>query len=224
VSEQKGISRRQFIIGAVGAGAALVGGAAFMAAQQPAIEFSEFQCDQAASSPGKVLVAYTSQYGATAGVAAAIAQTLCQSGVAADAKLVANVNDLSAYRAVIVGSPVISEAWMPEAVSFVESNRSLLRGLPVAYFLTCMTLALMDEPAERQKIAGVLTAVEQQIPEVKPVEKGLFAGALDYNKMSYFMRVMYRVFSEDDTAGDFRNWEAIRAWSETLKPRLVENS
>ncbi len=224
MSQQKRISRRQFIIGAAGVSVAACAGVSFLAAQQPPIEFNELSCGQAVNEQGKVLVAYTSQYGSTAGVAVAIAQTLCQGGVAADARFVANVNDLSAYRAVVVGSPVISEAWMPEAVTFVETNRGLLSKLPVAYFLTCMTLGLTDKPEEKQKIAGVLAAVEKQIPEVIPVDKGLFAGALDYNKMSYFMQVMYRVFSEDVTSGDFRNWDAIRTWSETLRPKLLENS
>lgn len=223
MSQQKRISRRQFLIGAAGVSILTCGGTGVLALRQPPIEFSELNCDQVASDQGKVLVTYASQFGSTGGVAAAIAQTLCEGGVAAEVRFVTNVTDPSAYRAVIVGAPVHSDEWMPEAVTFVETNRNLLSQLPVAYFLTCMTLGLTNQPEARQKIAGVLEKVQKQVPEVTPVDKGLFAGALDYSKMSYFMRVMYQVFAEDDTDGDFRDWNAIRAWTDAVRPKLLGN-
>jgi menaquinone-dependent protoporphyrinogen oxidase len=171
-----------------------------------------------------VLVTYASQFGSTGGVAAAIARTLCEDGVGAEARLVTNVTDLSAYRAVIVGAPVHSDAWMSEAVTFVETNQTLLSQLPVAYFLTCMTLGLTNQPEARQKMAGVLEKVQNQVPDVIPLGKGLFAGALDYSKMSYAMRMMYQAFAEYDTDGDFRDWNAIRAWTDAVRPKLLGNS
>ncbi len=153
--------------------------------------------------------------------AAAIAQTLCKAGVATDAKHIASVTDLSTYDAVIIGALVNSDEWMPEVVEFVGANRTQLSQMPVAYFLTCMTLGLTDQPEAREKIAAVLDAVEKQIPEVKPLEKGLFAGALDYSKMSVAMQMMYRAFAEDGTSGDFRDWDAIRAWAGNIGTRLL---
>jgi menaquinone-dependent protoporphyrinogen oxidase len=55
---------------------------------------------------GKVLVAYASKYGATAGIAEAIAATLRQEGLEADARPAQEVRDLGGYRAVVLGSPV----------------------------------------------------------------------------------------------------------------------
>lgn len=224
MSQQKRISRRQFLIGAAGVSILACGGASALALRQPPLEFSELGCDQAASDQGKVLVTYASQFGSTGGVAAAIARTLCENGVAAEARLITNVTDPSAYRAVIVGAPVHSDAWMSEAVTFVETHRTLLSQLPVAYFLTCMALGLTNQPEVRQKMAGVLEKVQKQVPDVTPVDKGLFAGAVDFSKMSYFMRVMYQIFAEDDTEGDFRDWNAIRAWTDAVRPKLLGNS
>jgi menaquinone-dependent protoporphyrinogen oxidase len=222
MSHQKGISRRHFLIGAAGLGVAACGGVGFLAAQQPVITFNEFSCGEAANNQKKVLVTYASQFGSTGEVAAAMAQTLCESGLAATVKLVTNVNDLSPYRAVIVGAPVHADEWMSDALNFVQTNRTLLSKRPVAYFLTCMTLGSTEQPGPRQKIAGVLEKVQADIPEVIPVDKGLFAGALDYSRMSYFLRGMYQGFAEDDTAGDFRDWEAIRAWTKLVGPKLLE--
>lgn len=220
MSTQKGISRRQFLIGAAGASVAMVGGAAVLAGRQPDIHFDEYTSTTADSQPGKVLVAYGSQYGSTSGVAAEIAKTLCASGIAADAYSIANAPDLSLYSAVILGAPVISDKWMPNMVRFIEANRSRLQTVPTAYFLTCMTLGLTQSADAQQKVAGVLAAVETQYPEVKPIARGLFPGALDYNKMSYLMRWMYQAFAEDDSSGDFRDWNAIRAWAKDVSISL----
>lgn len=223
MSQQKGINRRRFLIGvgAAGLGLTVCSGAGVLAMQEPHIEFSELSCGQGTSDQGKVLVTYASQFGSTGEVAAAIAQMLCGGGLAADVRLVTHVNDLSPYRAVIVGAPVQSSEWMPEAVNFVRTNRDSLSKLPVAYFLTCMTLGLTDRPEERQKIAGVLEKVQGDIPTVIPVAKGLFAGALDYSKMSFMYRMIYQVTAPDHTTGDFRDWAAIRAWAETTGQKLL---
>jgi len=217
MSQTKKISRRQFLI----LSAAALGGAVWAVARQPTIEMDEFACSQIKNPEDKILVAYGSRYGATAGVAAAIAETLCKTGVAADAKHIASVTDLSAYDAVIIGAPVNSDEWMPEVVEFVGANRAQLSQMPVTYFLTCMTLGLTNQPEAREKIAAVLEAVEKQIPEVKPIDKGLFAGALDYSKMSVAMQMMYRAFAEDGTSGDYRDWNAIRDWAGNIGKRLL---
>jgi menaquinone-dependent protoporphyrinogen oxidase len=223
MNQRKGISRRRFLIGAGAAGLSLAAcsGAGVLAMREPHIEFSELSCGQEASDQGKVLVTYVSQFGSTGEVAAAVAQTLCERGLAADVRRVTHVNDLSPYRAVIVGAPVHSNEWMPEAVDFVRTNRNSLSKLPVAYFLTCMTLGLTDRPEERQKIAGVLEKVQRDIPAVIPIGKGLFAGALDYSKMSFMYRMIYQVVTPEHTRGDFRDWAAIRAWAETVGSKLL---
>jgi hypothetical protein len=58
---------------------------------------------------------------------------------------------------------------------------------------------------------------------VNPVSEGYFAGALDIKKIPSFsdrlkfrISVMTGVWSE----GDHRDWNAIRAWTEALKPLL----
>lgn len=214
------MSRRRFLIGAAGVSVVALGGLGFWAAQQPPLEFVERQYGDPA--PGAaVLVAYASQYGSTGGVADTIAQALYRNGVAADVRRIDNVADLTPYRAAIIGAPIISDEWMPTATSFVERNRVALAAIPTAFFLTCMTLALSHDEAQRAAQVEVLRAVQTRIPEVQPVELGLFAGALDYSKMSPAMQGLYRLFSENDTDGDYRDFGAIGAWAEALRPRLL---
>lgn len=207
------ISRRQFLIGAAGVGLVSISGAAAVALHQPPITFETAGCP---TNGMPVLVAYASQYGTTGGVAAHIADPLCLRGIPAVSRRVNDITDLSGYRAVVLGGPIIAEHWIDTASGFVETHRQQLREVPVAYFLTCMALALDDTPTTRQQTAGVLAEVQQQFPEVQPVAQGLFAGALDYSKMSYVTQTLYRTFSPDVTSGDFRNWDAIAAWAQSL--------
>jgi menaquinone-dependent protoporphyrinogen IX oxidase len=60
---------------------------------------------------------------------------------------------------------------------------------------------------------------------IHAVSEGLFAGALDISKVPSFRdRLMFRlsvifgVWSE----GDHRDWNAIRAWAESIRPLLLQ--
>ena len=96
-----------------------------------------------------------------------------------------------------------------------------MSSVPVAYFLTCMTLGRTQQPEARARIAEVFTPVRSQAPDVQPIDVGLFAGALDFGRMSLANQLMYRAFAEDSTEGDYRDWNAIRAWAASIQPRLT---
>lgn len=55
-----------------------------------------------------------------------------------------------------------------------------------------------------------LDPVLKTIPQVKPVEIGVFAGAMNYNNLSWLNKKI--IISKGLPEGDFRDWEAIRAW------------
>jgi hypothetical protein len=55
--------------------------------------------------------------------------------------------------------------------------------LPVAYFLTCLTLAKPTEE-NRRKASRFLYPLRSDVPEVVPVDTGPFGGILDYDKLS----------------------------------------
>ena len=131
------------------------------------------------------------------------------------------IENLAEYHAIVIGSPVISGVWMPEAIAFVERDQAILQQKPIAYFLASMELALSTDPSAIEKVNPVFDDVLAQVPNVTPIAFGLFAGALDYSKMSLANRILYQLFSPDDTDGDYRDWDAIRAWATTLRPSLL---
>ena len=186
------------------------------------VMFPESKCGLEEQNKHRVLVAYASRCGSTGGVAEAVGQALCNNGVAVDVRLVENVKDLSSYQSVVVGSAIRRSKWLPEAVGFVEANRDFLKEVPVAYFLTCLTLSRSTEET-RLKANAYLDPVFKAVPQVQPQSMGLFAGVLDYSKLSWGMRmVMRRKMDKFGVKeGDYRDWDAIRTWTSLVQSRLL---
>jgi menaquinone-dependent protoporphyrinogen oxidase len=169
----------------------------------------------------EILVTYASRAGSTAGVAEAIGQTLAESGAQVEVRPMQDVKDLAPYRAVVAGSAIQGGKWLPEAMQFMQTHQAALAQKPFAAFLVCMTLAIANGKY-REHVADFLQPVRAL---VRPVGEGLFAGALDISKVPSFRdRLMFRlsvifgVWSE----GDHRDWNAIRAWAESIRPLLLQ--
>ena len=223
------VTRREFLVD----GSMLVGGAIGSLAlgsellspqnvQAAKVEFPESNCGPEKKTGKKVLVAYASFCGTTGGVAEAIGQVLCEKGANVDVRLVKNVNDITPYQAVIIGSATRSSSWWPEAIEFVERNKEELSRKPVAYFLTCLALC-KDTEASHRVARGYMDPVLKAVPDVKPVDMGLFAGVLDYGKLNlvYRMVMKSKMKKQGVPEGDFRDWKAIRSWSKGLCSPLL---
>jgi menaquinone-dependent protoporphyrinogen IX oxidase len=85
----------------------------------------------------QVLVAYATENGLTKEFAQAIADTLSKRGKVVDIRVVDEVDNLSQYSAVVVGSAVHNGRWLPEAANFVTRNQDILHQIPTAYFTVC---------------------------------------------------------------------------------------
>ena len=158
----------------------------------------------------RILVTYASKYGSTGGVADAIGKELCSRGAAADVALIKDAGNVGSYQGVVIGSAIYMGKWMPEAVDFLKKNREILRQVPVAYFLVCMTMAQPTEK-NRAEVLSYTDPVLKAVPEIKPVGIGTFAGALDYNNLSWLYKKILK--AKGSPEGDFRDWNAIRAWA-----------
>ncbi|HLO13808.1 MAG TPA: flavodoxin domain-containing protein [Anaerolineales bacterium] len=178
----------------------------------------------------RILVTYASRAGSTAEVAEAIAKVLTPSlpaantadleKVSVDVLPMQDVKDLSPYQAVIVGSAIRKSKWLPEAIQFIRTHQEALRHKPFAMFTVCITLAMSNSEQYRSAVAGWVAPVRAV---VKPLSEGLFAGKLDFSKLPFNwdtlmlrLTVALGIFPR----GDHRDWNAIRAWAESLKPIL----
>jgi menaquinone-dependent protoporphyrinogen oxidase len=168
-----------------------------------------------------VLVTYATRAGSTAGVAAAIGETLAASVASVDVRPVQEVDDLAGYDAVVAGSAIQGAAWLPEAMAFIEKNRAALAQRPCAIFLVCMTLAMPSGEKYRDSVAAWFSPVRAL---VRPVSEGLFTGAFDLGKVpSLFDRLKFRASMLLGLwpTGDRRDWDAIRSWAASLPPLLA---
>ncbi len=167
----------------------------------------------------RILVTYASQGGSTAGIAEAIGQALSTNGTGVDVRPVNEVADLSPYQAAVIGSAVHSGKWMPEALAFVDRNQDTFRRKPTAVFQVCMMLATSSEQYRRM-VPDWLAPLRAQI---LPVAEGSFAGALwpnHYARLSEKLGLRIFLAAIKLQAGDYRDWDAIHAWAESLRPLL----
>ncbi|HEU0292306.1 MAG TPA: flavodoxin domain-containing protein [Anaerolineales bacterium] len=169
----------------------------------------------------RILVTYASRLGSTAEVAEAIGRTLSEGGVQVDIIPMNDVKDLSPYEAVVAGSAIRGSKWLPEAAQFIQTHRSTLVQKRFAMFTVCITMAMKNAENYRSGVMGWVAPVRAM---VKPLSEGLFAGRLDFSKMTFnkntlmfHIAVAFGLFPR----GDHRDWNSIRAWAESLKPILV---
>jgi menaquinone-dependent protoporphyrinogen oxidase len=220
---QKIWSRRRLLAGVAGG---TVATAAFVAwgGSSPPIDYPERRLGEA--KRGQALVAYTSMFGSTGGIARAIGEELAHAGFAADIRLAEHVADVSPYSLVVVGSAIRGSAWMPAAAEFVVRHRSGLAAKPCAFFLASMkfagrSLLEHDPAAARAECIGWLDPVRRSVPEVQPLEIGVFAGAIDGRKMAPFQWAAYHVVAGTMLEGDYRDFNLIRTWGRKVHERAL---
>jgi menaquinone-dependent protoporphyrinogen oxidase len=170
----------------------------------------------------KILVTYASRAGSTAGVAAAIAEALTASDVQVDVCPMNDVKDLSPYRAVVAGSAIRGQKWLPEAMQFMQTHRTALAQKPFAAFMVCITLSMPNADKYRQGLTAWMEPVRSL---VKPVSEGYFAGTLDFSQVPLtFNTLLMRTVTIFGVwkKGDHRDWDKIRAWAENIRPLLLK--
>jgi menaquinone-dependent protoporphyrinogen oxidase len=182
------------------------------------VTFLETSCGENHTKPRHVLVAYASRCGSTGSVAAAIGDVLCGMGASVDVRLVENVKDLSPYQAVIAGSAIRRGNWLPEATSFVKSNRDTLSRVPTAYFVVCLSMK-DDTPENRDKVLAYLDPVRKDAPRIIPAGVGLFSGVLDFSKLSFVNQSILK--AKGVSEGDYRNLAAEKGWASNMGTALV---
>ncbi len=207
------ISRRQFLqtAGLVVGGIALTGaGLGVAATRTPALDYPELTLKGATTMNERVLVTYATRAGATAEIAAAIAETLAARGYAVDVKPVKEKPTLAGYSAVVLGSAIRMGNWLPEAVDFVKANQAALNALPVALFTVHM-LNTGDDEASRAARAAYLNAVR---PLLQDAEAVYFEGKMDFSRLSFLDRTIAKMVKAVEA--DHRDWGQIKGWASTV--------
>jgi menaquinone-dependent protoporphyrinogen oxidase len=168
----------------------------------------------------QVLVAYATKHGATTEIAEKIGEVLREAGLSTDVLPVDRVSDLASYEAVVLGSAVYIGQWRKEAARFLEANEKALSGRPVWLFSSGPTgegdaVQLMQGwrfPGAQQPIAD----------RIGPRDIAIFHGLLDGKRLNLAEKLIIKLVKAP--VGDFRDWDAIRAWATAIAEALKKEA
>ncbi|KOT78627.1 flavodoxin [Streptomyces rimosus subsp. pseudoverticillatus] len=163
----------------------------------------------------RVLVAYGSLNGATAGIAEEIAAILEKDGLAAEVRSAADVDDLSAYDAVVLGGGLYAGRWQHDARRFARRLKAPLRERPV----WCFSSGPLDASATQKEIPPT-RAVRRAISRIEARGHTTFGGRLDPHPEGRLARSM----AKRGMAHDWRDFDQIRAWAHTVATDLRRQS
>ena len=190
----------------------------------------------------KILIAYATMTGSTAEVAQVIAEEINKSGLQAEVLPMNQVKNLDGYAGVVVGAPMIM-GWHRSALGFLKKHRRALQRIPLAVFVTAMSLTRTGETS----VDGVPVFVDENLPKApekegslsfreryatlpnylrpvlraarpaKPASIGVFGGRLEYGRLKWWA-VLFAMVIIQAQAGERRNWPAIRTWAAGILP------
>ena len=166
----------------------------------------------------RVLVAYATKYGATAGIAKKIGQVLQEAGLAVDVKRADQAGDPAGYQAVVLGSAVYIGKWRKEAAEYLRENEKVLAQRPVWIFNS----GPLGEgnAAEQAGDMGFPKGLRPIADRINVRDVAVFFGAVDLEKLNPLERWMFK--NVKSPIGDFRNWDAIAAWASGIAAALTE--
>ncbi|MFG3497754.1 flavodoxin domain-containing protein [Streptomyces sp. NPDC047928] len=159
----------------------------------------------------RVLVAYGSKHGATEEIAEEIAESLREDGFHTAVVPAADVVDVNAYDAVVLGSAIYAGHWRRDALRCAKRNAEALGHRPVWLFSS----GPLDDSADEQDIPPV-PAVAKQMELLHAREHVTFGGSVTESTPG----PMARAFVRHGKGGDFRNSERIRGWAHHIAEEL----
>lgn len=163
---------------------------------------------------GKILVTFASKYGSTQEVAEVVAAVLRESGFAVDLQPARAVQSLDGYSAVVLGAPFYIGSLLKDARQFLSKHAEKLAQLPVALFTLGPT-----KKEDYEGTLGQIDAVLAKFPWLKPVAVKMFGGKLDPARLRFPDSLLTKLPASplhDMPFMDIRDWEAIRAWANSL--------
>ena len=166
----------------------------------------------------RVLVVYATKHNATAEIAHVIGETLRQTNLLqVDIEQVENVQDITPYGVVIVGSAVYMAQWQPAAAQFLKKHQQELAQRLVWLFSS----GPIGEGDPKSLMKGWMfpEALQPIVDQIKPHDIMLFHGKLDRDWLNIFEKAAVKFVGS--SIGDSRDWNMIRNWAKGIAEVLI---
>ncbi len=158
-----------------------------------------------------VMVSVASKHGATKEIGDVIAERLRDAHIEVEVMPPLDLPPLDDYDAFVLGSAVYMGRWIAEARDLISNNFFILRGKPVWLF--------SSGPITETSDADDSSEGDRLLAEVDGREHRVFAGKLEKNGLGWTERTIVRMV--DSPWGDYRPWDEIRAWADSIAKELT---
>ncbi|KIS27762.1 flavodoxin [Arthrobacter sp. SPG23] len=166
-----------------------------------------------------VLVAYASALGSTREIAQHIASRIAVEMGKVECRSVEDIGSVSSYEAVVVGSAIHNQAWLPPAAAFLARHAPELAKRPVWAFSVGMSDAL-PKPFRKRGAAIQQARLTGVLAKDVPLRgHKLFSGVYEAGQMPAPLRVLFRLTGGQ--FGDLRDWAAVDAWTDEVTAQLA---
>ena len=165
-----------------------------------------------------ILVAYGSKHGSTAEIDEAIGERLRTRGHTVDIRPAGEVRDVAGYDAIVVGSGVYMFHWQKDAMNLVKRHEAALRSRPTWLFSSGPTGgsekadAAVEEALRSPSAFPAPKEVAQRMERIGARGHATFPGAAGEGMGGIFERWVPK--------GDWRDFDAIRAWADVIADEL----
>jgi menaquinone-dependent protoporphyrinogen oxidase len=174
----------------------------------------------------RVLVAFATRHGATAGIAERVAAVLAAAGLPAEARPVQEVRDVEQYDAVVIGGAAYMFHWLKPAVTFSRRHHRELAARPVWLFSSGpLGTDLVDKDGKNVLETTRPKEFDELVTLLRPRGEQVFFGAYDPDAAPVGLAERFvqhlPAAREALPEGDFRDWPAIDAWAAQIAAELT---
>ena len=157
----------------------------------------------------RVLVAVATRHGSTQGIADSIGEVIREHGLDCTVATVEGVASVSEYDAVVLGSGIYVGHWLKSAREFAEAHSEELAARPTWLFSSG---PIESAGSARSSLESAPVEDVRRLAErIGARGQRTFAGRSTTISSASRERVVARIVRSPE--GDFRDWDAIRAWA-----------
>jgi len=169
----------------------------------------------------KLLVAYDTVHGSTAEIAQFMGNVLREYHHDVTVEKVTELKSVSGYDAYLLGTPVYGGMWLTGMSQFLDLFEADLALKPVYFWLAC--IRVMEEDGYEHARNNYV--YHPTLDKIGARDLTIFAGRLNLDGIDWNERwTLSARYDGHQLPGklndDFRDWKAIRAWSEKVSAEL----